>query len=64
MGCWVISYVAVGIASRSVFMGEVANVVCLGCQPRGCGLGAGGAVLTFFPVGALFLWYCLLPLCH
>jgi hypothetical protein len=30
-GCWVISYVAVGIASRSGFMEEVGNVVCLGC---------------------------------
>ena len=54
--CWVISYVAVGIASRSGFMGEVVNVVCLGCQPRGCCLGKGGAVFIFFRVGALFLW--------
>ena len=55
VGCWVISYVAVGIASRPGLMGEVVNVVCLGCQPRSCCLGAGGAVLTFFRVGALFL---------
>ena len=54
--CCVISYVVVGIASRSGCMGEVVNAVCLGCQPRGCGLGAGSAVLTFFRVGALFLW--------
>ena len=27
VGCWVISYEAVGIASRSGFMGEVMNVV-------------------------------------
>ena len=42
VGCCVISYVAVGIASRSGFMGEVVNVVCLGCQLRGCCLGAEG----------------------
>ena len=56
LGCRVISYVAVGVASRSGFMGEVVNVVCLGCQPRGCCLGTGGAVRTFFRAGALFLW--------
>ena len=56
VGCCVISYVAVGTASKSGFMGEVVNVVCLGCQPRGRCLEAGGAVLTFFRVGALFLW--------
>ena len=54
VGCWVISYVAVDIASRSGLMDEVVNVVCLGCQPRGYCLGAGGAVLTFFRMGALF----------
>jgi hypothetical protein len=31
VGCWVISYVEVGIASRSGFMGEVVSVMCLGC---------------------------------
>ncbi len=56
VGCWVISYVAVNTESRSGFMGEVVNVVCLECQPRGCCLGAGGAVRHFFRVGALFLW--------
>ena len=56
VGCWVISCVVVGTASRSGFMVEVVNVECLGCLPRGCCLGAGGAVLTFFRVGALFLW--------
>ena len=56
MGCWVISYVAVGSASRSGFIGVVENVVCLGCQPRGFCLGAGGAVRTFFRVGVLLLW--------
>ncbi len=55
VGCCVISYVAVGIAYSSGLMGEVVNVVCLGCQPRGCCLGTGGSVLTFFRVGALFL---------
>ena len=34
VGCWVISYVVVGSASRSGFIGGVENVVCLGCQPR------------------------------
>ena len=36
-------------------MGVVVNVVCLGCQPRGCCLGVGGAVRTFFRVGAFFV---------
>jgi hypothetical protein len=40
----------------SGLMGVVVNVVCLGCQTRGCCLGAGGAVRTFFRVGALFVW--------
>ena len=56
MGSWVISYVAVSTASRSGFIGVVVNVVCLGCQPRGCCVGMGGAVLNFFRVGALLLW--------
>ena len=56
LGCCVISYVAVGVASRSGFMGEVVNVVCLGCQPLGCCLGTGGVVRTFFRGGALCLW--------
>ena len=39
------------------FMGVVVNVVCLGCQPRGCCLRVGGGVRTFFRFGALFLGY-------
>ena len=56
VGCWVISYVADGAASRSGIMGVVENVVCLGCQPRGCCLGAGGAVRTFLRVCVLSVW--------
>ena len=56
VGCWVISYVAVGAASRSGFMDVVENVVCLGCQTRGCCLGAGEAVRAFSCVGALLAW--------
>ena len=56
VGYWVISYVQVGVESRSELMGVVMEVVFLGCQPRDYDLGLGGVVRTFLRVGALLVW--------
>ena len=56
VGCWVISYVPVGVESRSGLMGVVVKVVFLGCHPRDCDLGVGGVARTILRIGALLMW--------
>jgi hypothetical protein len=56
VGCWVISYVQVGVESRPGLMGVVVEVVFLGCHPRDFALGVGGVVRNFLCVGALLVW--------
>ena len=56
VGYWVISYVPVGVESRSGLMGVVVKVVFLGCHPRDCDLGVGGVARTILRIGALLMW--------
>ena len=56
VGCWFISFVPVGVESRSGLMGLVVKVMFLGCHPRDCGMGLRGVVITFLRVGALLVW--------
>ena len=57
VGCWVISYVPVGVESRSELIGLVVKVVCLECHPRICGLvGGRGEVRNFLRISALMVW--------
>jgi len=54
--CWNISYAQFGLESRSGLMDFVVKVVCSGCHPPVCELGAADVDMTFLQVGALLAW--------